>query len=303
MIEVRDLVYEYPNKRALDGVSLTIEAATITALVGPNGAGKTTLMRCLAALEMPYSGHVRIDGLDTREHPRKIHENLSFLPDFFGLYDSLSVRRCLAFAARAHGLTGGAVDIAVDKAAERVGLTERMKQKAAELSRGLRQRLAIGQAIVHEPKVIMLDEPASGLDPDARRSLSALFLELQASGLTLIVSSHILSELEDYSGSMIIIQDGKMVGGQAVGLTENRISYLVELAAPAADFDAFLQRLPGLSRAETRGAVSQVWLDGPDRRADIVRAIVGGGYALCGFSETRRTLEQTYLEETGKAAR
>lgn len=303
MIEVRDLVYEYPNKRALDGVSLTIEAGTITALVGPNGAGKTTLMRCLAALEMPYSGQVRIDGLDTREEPRRIHENLSFLPDFFGLYDSLSVRRCLTFAARAHGLTGRSVDIAVDKAAERVGLTERSKQKAAELSRGLRQRLAIGQAIVHEPKVIMLDEPASGLDPDARRSLSALFLELKDSGLTLIVSSHILSELEDYSGSMIIIQDGKMVGGQAVALTENRISYLVELATPAADFDGFLLRLPGVSKVEGKGVIAQVWLDTPDRRSEVVRAIVGGGYPLCGFAETRRTLEQTYLEETGKAAR
>lgn len=303
MIEVRDLVYEYPTKRALDGVSLTIEAGSITALVGPNGAGKTTLMRCLAALEMPYSGTVRINGLDTRHEPRRIHENLSFLPDFFGLYDSLSVKRCLTFAARAHGLTGAAVDVAVAKAAERVGLTERMKQKAAELSRGLRQRLAIGQAIVHEPKVIMLDEPASGLDPDARRSLSALFLELKASGLTLIVSSHILSELEDYSGSMIIIQDGKMVGGQAVALAENRISYLLELAAPSEKIGTFLKRLPGVARVSNAGAVSQIWLESPDRRADIVRAVVEAGFPLCGFSESRRTLEQTYLEETGKAAR
>ena len=303
MIEVRNLVYEYPNKRALNGVSLTIEAGTITALVGPNGAGKTTLMRCLAALEMPYSGEVIINGLDTRRNPREIHENLSFLPDFFGLYDSLSVKRCLTFAARSHGLTGKAVEVAVDRAAARVGLTDRMKQKAAELSRGLRQRLAIGQAIVHEPKVIMLDEPASGLDPDARRSLSALFLELKASGLTLIVSSHILSELEDYSGSMIIVQNGLVVGGQAVALTENRISYLVELAAPADGFERFLGGLPGITKVTSENLVSQIWLDGPAQRTAVVRAIVEAGYPLCGFAETRRTLEQTYLEETGKAAR
>ena len=302
MIEVRDLVYEYPSKRALDGVSLTIQPGTITALVGPNGAGKTTLMRCLAALEMPYSGRISIDGLDTREQPRKIHENLSFLPDFFGLYDSLSVRRCLTFAARAHGLSGDAVDEAVERAAVRVGLTDRMKQKAAELSRGLRQRLAIGQAIVHEPKVIMLDEPASGLDPDARRSLSALFLELKASGLTLIVSSHILSELEDYSDQMVIIHGGKLAGGQAVALTENRISYLVELEAPASGIDAFLTGLPGVTRVSTTGAISQIWLDAPTLRADTIRAIVGGGYRLSGFSETKRTLEQAYLEETSRAA-
>lgn len=303
MIEVRDLVYEYPTKRALDGVSLRIEAGTITALVGPNGAGKTTLMRCLAALEMPYSGSVTINGLDTRQEPRRIHENLSFLPDFFGLYDSLSVRRCLTFAARAHGMSGNAAEAAVEKAAERVGLTDRMKQRAAELSRGLRQRLAIGQAIVHEPKVIMLDEPASGLDPDARRSLSALFLELQASGLTLIVSSHILSELEDYSGSMIIIQGGKMVGGQAVALSEDRISYLVELEAETPGFNDFLLGLRGVRRAETSGALSQIALDDSVHRAAAIQSIVSAGYRLTGFSETRRTLEQAYLEETGRAAR
>ena len=189
MIEVRNLVYEYPTSRALDGVSLRIESGAITALVGPNGAGKSTLMRCMAALEAPYAGEVLIDGVDTRKAPREIHRKLAFLPDFFGLYDQLTVERCLIFAARAHGLGGEQIGAAVRKAAIRVGLDDRMQARAAELSRGLRQRLAIAQAIVHEPKVILLDEPASGLDPDARRSLSALFLELKSAGMTLVVSS------------------------------------------------------------------------------------------------------------------
>ncbi|BCW89248.1 Vitamin B12 import ATP-binding protein BtuD [Alphaproteobacteria bacterium SO-S41] len=302
MIEVQNLVYEYPTKRALDGVSLRIEAGTITALVGPNGAGKTTLMRCIAALEMPYSGRVLIDGRDTREEPRRIHEDLSFLPDFFGLYDQLSVARCLTFAARAHGLTGRRVAQAVEKAAARVGLTERMSQKAAELSRGLRQRLAIGQAIVHEPKVILLDEPASGLDPDARRSLSELFLELKASGITLIVSSHILSELEDYSSSMLIVQDGKLVSGQAVSLTVDRTAYTIELEAPAAGFADFLLKLPGVRSAVDQGKGTQIVLDGPAHRTPVIRAVLDHNYPLVGFSEVKRTLEQTYLEETRKAA-
>ena len=302
MIEVHDLVYEYPNKRALDGVSLRIEAGTITALVGPNGAGKTTLMRCLAALEMPYSGRITIGGLDTREAPRKIHESLSFLPDFFGLYEALSVKRCLTFAARAHGLTGGRVEAAVMKAAARVGLTDRLNQKAAELSRGLRQRLAIGQSIVHEPKVILLDEPASGLDPDARRSLSELFLELRDAGITLIVSSHILSELEDYSSSMLIIKDGKLVGGQAVALAEDRIAYAIELETPVDGFDAFVAGLPGVVRTETEGAITRATLTSPLQRPAVIRAIVGANYPLVGFAETKRTLEQAYLAETRKAA-
>jgi ABC-2 type transport system ATP-binding protein len=213
MIDVRDLVYEYPSKRALEGVSLAVPAQTIVALVGPNGAGKTTLLRCLAALEPPYSGMVRIDGLDTREYPREIHSRLGYLPDFYGLYDELSVCRCLTYAAWSHGIAAAAVEPAVAKAAERVGLSDRMETKAGELSRGLRQRLGIGQAIVHEPKVLLLDEPAAGLDPQARRDLSVLLLALRDAGMTLVVSSHILAELEDYCSEMIIIENGRVVGG------------------------------------------------------------------------------------------
>jgi ABC-2 type transport system ATP-binding protein len=197
MIEVSGLVFEYPGQRALDGVSLSIQAGAITALVGPNGAGKTTLLRLIAALETPYDGQVTIDGLDTRDQPRAIHERLGYLPDFFGLYDALSVRRCLFYAARAHGIGAGEAGAAAEAAAARVGLSDRLGQAAGSLSRGLRQRLAIAQAIVHDPKVLLLDEPAAGLDPQARRDLSRLLLELRDGGMTLVVSSHILAELED----------------------------------------------------------------------------------------------------------
>src|SRR3974390_150766 len=142
MIEVRDLVYEYPTKRALDGVTLSVAPKTITALVGPNGAGKTTLMRCLAALEAPYAGNVTIGGLDTREHPRQIHERLGHLPGFYGLYDELTVRRILTYAAWSHGLAPALAGQAVEKTAERAGLADRLESKAGELSRGVRPRLA-----------------------------------------------------------------------------------------------------------------------------------------------------------------
>src|SRR5260221_5434340 len=127
MIEVENLVYEYPSKRALKAVWLNVRPNTITALVGPNGAGKTTLLRCLAALDTPYNGTVRIAGLDTRDDPRAIHAQLGYLPDFFGLYDALSVERCLSFAARARGLSANKAKEAAAKAAERVELSDRMK--------------------------------------------------------------------------------------------------------------------------------------------------------------------------------
>src|SRR5690606_31914263 len=146
-----------------------------------------------------------IDGLDTRDAPRAVHARLGYLPDFFGLYDALNVRRCLYYAARAHGITAGAATGAVEAAAARVGLSDRMEQAAGALSRGLRQRLAIAQALVHRPAVLLLDEPAAGLDPQARRDLSQLLLSLKTDGMTLVVSSHILAELEDYSDRMIIV--------------------------------------------------------------------------------------------------
>src|SRR3954470_19147071 len=119
MIEIQGLVFDYPGHRALHGVNLSIAGGAITALVGPNGAGKTTLLRCMAALETPYSGRVTIDGLDTREAPRAIHAGLGYLPDFFGLYDALPVRRCLHYAARAHGIAAEAAAAAAEAAAVR----------------------------------------------------------------------------------------------------------------------------------------------------------------------------------------
>ena len=181
MISVDNLVYEYPTKRALHGVSFHLEAATVTALVGPNGAGKTTLLRCLAALEHPFAGRVAIAGMTTVEMPRDVHRRLGYLSDFFGLYDDLSVQRCLTFAAMSHGIIDNLPTV-VNRAAERLGLLDRLAENASSLSRGLRQRLAIAQAIIHEPSVLLLDEPASGLDPEARISLSRLLAELRTQG-------------------------------------------------------------------------------------------------------------------------
>ena len=303
MIDVRDLVYEYPSKRALEGVSLTVPAQTIAALVGPNGAGKTTLLRCLAALEPPYSGTVAIDGLDTREHPREIHARLGYLPDFYGLYDELTVRRCLTYAAWSHGLAVDAVGQAVSKAAERVGLSTRMESKAGELSRGLRQRLGIGQAIVHEPKVLLLDEPAAGLDPQARRDLSALLIALRDAGMTLVVSSHILAELEDYCSEMIIIENGRIAGGRPIKVKDvERPRFLIEIATARTDFGDFLKEA-GIDVIEadehhalithTRNAAA---------RARLLRDLVTAGFDVSAFGESSKALEEAYFSQVGKSA-
>jgi ABC-2 type transport system ATP-binding protein len=303
MIEVEDLVYEYPAARALKGVSLKVPDQTITALVGPNGAGKTTLLRCLAALEDPYSGKVVIDGMDTTHSPRQIHARMGYLPDFYGLYDDLTVRRCLTYAARSHSIAADATAAAVTKAAERVGLSDRMESKAGELSRGLRQRLAIGQSIVHEPKVLLLDEPAAGLDPQARRDLSALLIALRDGGMTLVVSSHILAELEDYCTEMIIIENGLIAGGKAIKVRDDdRPRYLVVLATPRADLKEFLvAHGADVVEADQNHAVI-VFTRNQVARAKLVRDLVTAGFDVASFGESSKALEQAYFAQVGHKA-
>jgi len=302
MIEVRDLVYDYPTKRALFGVGFDVQPGTITALVGPNGAGKTTLLRCLAALERPYSGHVKINGIDTRDDPRAIHERLGYLPDFYGLYDELTVLRSLIFAARAHGIPSGKASEAARATAQSVGLADRLGDRASELSRGLRQRLAIGQAIVHTPKVLLLDEPASGLDPDARRDLSHLLLGLRDKGITLIVSSHILSELEDYATEMLIMDAGRIAGGKQVSVAagEGKTYVRIELAEAKSGFAGALKG-GGVEVLEGDDQKALISMDErAEARAALLERLIKSGYRVAAFVPERRRLEDAYFEKTRK---
>jgi ABC-2 type transport system ATP-binding protein len=216
-LEARDLIFEYPRVRALDGVSFAVPRGSITALVGPNGAGKSTLLRCLAALALPFSGCARVGGVDTAAAPRQCHRLLGFLPDFYGLYDELTAGRCLKYAARSKGIATESCDGAVERTAARLGLGDRLGAKAGELSRGQRQALAIGQAVIHGPEVLLLDEPASGLDPEARRNLAGLLRSLRAEGMTILVSSHILAELEEYATEMIVLREGRLTDRRSLG--------------------------------------------------------------------------------------
>jgi len=301
VIEVEGVIYEYPSARALHGVNLHVEPGSVTALVGPNGAGKTTLLRCLAALERPFSGRVRIDGIDTAANPRAVHALIGYLPDFYGLYDDLTVRQSLVYAALARAVPAGRAEAAAERAAERVGLTDRFGQLAASLSRGLRQRLAIGQAIVHDPKVILLDEPASGLDPDARRGLSVLIRELAAGGATLVVSSHILAELEDYCDQMAVMKDGLVSGGGAVKRQDGgRRMVRVRFVDAPADLANRLAVLADgtFELLETTSDGAQITVaDDAEAAARALGALVGAGLSVAAFAPEAATLEAAYLAE------
>jgi ABC-2 type transport system ATP-binding protein len=299
MIEVKDVIYDYATQRALHGVSFSVQAGAVLALVGPNGAGKTTLMRCMAALDSPTEGTISIAGLDTEDDPRGVHAAIGYLPDFFGLYEELSVRRSLTYAARSRGVSVADTEGAVLEAARRVQIDDRLDQRAGELSRGLRQRLAIAQTIVHRPKVLLLDEPAAGLDPEARRSLSDLILKLAGEGMTIVVSSHILSELEDYSTQMLMIREGRVAGGGVVaagGGARDGARIAVTFGDPPPDL---AEKLEGLGLTVERLAGAEAVLLAPEGEEDdaVLANLIGAGLKVRAFQPAKRTLEDAYLAE------
>ena len=300
IIEVSGLNFEYPGKIALQDVSFTIEPKTITALVGPNGAGKTTLMSCLAALAQPVSGKIHIGGISVLDEPRRCHKMLGYLPDFLGLYDELTVKQCLTYVALSQKLPAFIIEKTVAQTAERVGIEEHLNKKAGNLSRGLRQSLAIGQAIIHDPELLLLDEPASGLDPEARHNLSNLLQTLQREGKTIVVSSHILSELEDYSTHMLVIRDGKSLGYSKIGeikLSQKKkmILTLTETATKFAERLRQFDSVENLTDEATR--IEFDFDDDPQTRQDLLKRLVNEGFPVCGFTEKEVDLQEIYIDK------
>jgi ABC-2 type transport system ATP-binding protein len=301
MIQVEHLIYDYPGHRALDDVSFAIQPQSITALVGPNGAGKTTLLRCLAALDRPGAGRVLLDGLDVHEAPREAHEHMAFLPDFFGVYDDLTVRQCLEYRARAHAVPRDRRAQAIRLAAERLGVADRLKDYAGTLSRGLKQRLAIAQAIIHQPRIALLDEPAAGLDPEARYSLAAVFRSLRADGMTLMVSSHILAELEDYSTHILAIRDGRIIEHRPIqGAAEIDgkawLPMQIRLAAPDDRIAAMLgERADVADVAVDAESIRFRFAGDLQAQHQLLRHLVDSGLPVAEFSPVQSTLQDSYL--------
>lgn len=301
MLRVQNLVFDYPGHRALDDVSFAVDPGTITALVGPNGAGKSTLMRVCAALEQPFSGHVFLDGRDVHDNPRAAHRRMGFLPDFYGLYDELTVAQCLTYRAATQGVPASERRAMVAAVAGRLDIADRLDQKAGTLSRGLRQRLAIAQAVLHEPSFLMLDEPAAGLDPAARIGLSAILRQLAGEGMTILVSSHILAELQDYSSHILMLKNGRLVEHAALDVIAASVGQKLEIrldfAAPDHALSARLTVIAGIEVVSCGFDEAIVRVDAdPAQRAAALAKVVAAGLPLAAFAPERRSLQDIYLD-------
>lgn len=301
MIEVQNLNFDYPGKRVLHDVCFKIAPGSVTALVGPNGAGKTTLLRCLVALDRPHSGQITVGGIDVTENPRAVHRMIGYLSDFFGLYNDLTVRQCLTYMCWSQQIVKQDVAAHVEKIARDVMIDNMLDRKAGVLSRGYRQRLGIGLALVHDPEVVILDEPASGMDPEARIQLSQLVRGLRARGKTMIVSSHILNELEDYCTDMLVIRDGRVADHVMLSDHEARAQRVlrISLRGGAAAHVQTLAAQAGITIDTTEGDTVQCHFTGDEAAQQaLLAALLAAGVPVYNFTAVQHSLQDAYMRAT-----
>jgi ABC-2 type transport system ATP-binding protein len=305
VIAVEQLTKTYGARAALDHVSFEVPQREIFGFVGPNGAGKTTTLRILAALLEPTDGKAYIDGADVTKDREKVHTKIGYMPDFFGVYDQLTVGEYLDFYAACYRQPKRRRQKIVDDLLALVGMTERKHQLVDTLSRGLKQRVCLARSLVHDPAVLLLDEPASGLDPRARVEMREILKELQGMGKTIIISSHILPELTELCTMIGIIDHGRM---RAVGSVRDVIARLSSgrrLRITVIDErDAALEILTPLTfvrHAEAVNGAIEAEYDGDEKTAsDILGALMGAGIRVSSFAPVDGGLEDAFLRATSE---
>lgn len=223
-VSVRQLTKRYGKFTAVDAIDLEIPKGSIYGLVGPNGAGKTTTFAVAATLLKPTAGSVEVMGFDPAHHARDVRRVMGYMPDGLGVYADLDVDEYLRFFAAAYRLPSSRWDQLLDDLLELVALTSKRTARVDSLSRGMKQRLSLARALVHDPDVLILDEPASGLDPRARSELRALLLQLASMGKTIVISSHILAELEDVCTHIAIMQEGSVLAAGGTAEVTSRLA-------------------------------------------------------------------------------
>ena len=305
MIAVEELSKAYGARTALDRVSFEVPEREIFGFVGPNGAGKTTTLRILAALLEPTAGRAYIDGADVTRQRERVHTRIGYMPDFFGVYDQLTVGEYLDFYAACYRQPKQRRQKIVDDLLALVGMTDRKGQPVDTLSRGLKQRVCLARALVHDPAVLLLDEPASGLDPRARVEMREILKELQRMGKTIVISSHILPELTELCTMIGIIDHGRM---RAVGSVRDVIERLASgrrlRITVVSEKDAALEVLEPLPAVKHVAAVNgtiEAEYEGDEVTAsDILFALTQAGIRVSSFTPVDGGLEDAFLRATSE---
>lgn len=304
MIELRQLHRRFGNTRAVDGVSFSVEAGQVFGYIGPNGAGKTTSMRILATLDTPSEGDALVDGFSVVTDPDRVRRRLGFMPDYFGAYANVNVEEYLDFFARSYQLRGRLRRRAIRRVMDFTGLDVLAEKPINGLSKGMKQRLCLGRTLIHDPAVLVLDEPAAGLDPRARIELREMIRALAAEGKAVLISSHILTELAEICDVVGILERGRLL---AMGTVEEiqkqghtpHDAIQVEVLDGVVGLAAWLRARTDVEELRVNGQ-SACFLHAGDagQSADLLRAMVEAGFRVVAFGRQRRTLEDVFMQVT-----
>ncbi len=305
MVDIQHLRKEYSNSLvAVKDLSLHLDRGDIFGFIGPNGAGKTTTIKMLATLLRPTSGRAYIDGVDVTREPERVRGVIGYMPDNFGVYDDIKVWEYLDFFAAAYKIPRDKRPHIIDDVLELTDLTVKKDSYVEELSRGMKQRLCLAKTLVHDPQVLLLDEPASGLDPRARIEIKELLKELKNMGKTIIISSHILPELADFCNKIGIIEQGEMIVSGDVGEIMRQVTggQLLDIKVLPDDQERAIRLLGTLpvirsTRAVDRGLKAEYTGD-PNRTYEVLAALVGDGVRVRSFTEDQTDLEDIFMKVT-----
>lgn len=307
-ISVRDLHRHFGDLVAVGGISFDVEPGRVVGFVGANGAGKTTTMRIMVTLDQPSAGSVEICGYDAVSHPQELRRRVGWMPDAYGRYPNVTVLEYLDFMARAFGYTGAERKSRLEEVMDFTDLTPLADREMSALSKGMAQRLCLGRALLNDPEVMVLDEPAAGLDPKARAEFKRLVRLLAEDGKTIFISSHILSELAEMCDALLFIDGGRLVydgDPEGLGKTEDRavavrIDLLPGSEATPEGLARWLELAPDLEVVEVtkRGARIRV----PDEPAAqvLLTRLVREGFPIVGFSHEEVRLEDAFIEMLGR---
>ncbi len=306
LVEVRDLRRNFGTLEAVRGLSFDIEPGQVVGFIGANGAGKTTAMRIMATLDTPSAGSVRIAGYDVVNHPNEVRRRIGWMPDAYGTYSDTTVLEYLDFYARAFGFRAAQRRERVEAVMEFANLGPLADRAMNQLSKGMAQRLCLGRTLLHDPSLLILDEPAAGLDPKARIEFKQLVRLLAKEGKTFFISSHILSELGEICDTLLFIDQGRIVHHGSADSLLNPTSQgtaieirLVEDPQALMEWIAH-QSCATLIEATQHGARLRLEDDSPEAMSAFLRGLINDGFGVCEFRREGRKLEDAFVEMLAK---
>ena len=304
MIEIKGLSKKYGKFTALEPLDLQIEAGCVFGFVGQNGAGKSTTFSILATLLAPTSGTATINGADIIKQPKEVRKQLGYMPDFFGVYDQLKAEEYLDFYGASYGISAAQREKLIPQLLELVNLSHKRKEYVDLLSRGMKQRLCLARSLIHDPAVLILDEPASGLDPRARIEMREILKELKNMGKTILISSHILPELAEMCDVIGILDQGKLVAQGTVSTIQQQLQSEKIISVKTFDIQKtieFLEESPRISKIEVLedGKVIQFLFKGGDKaQQELLKTAIQKEIPIISFSEMESNLEDVFMEIT-----